>query len=45
MTAAIEKDGMANLRAAAKAGEHRDPREYPMDGRDNQQVVNVGAGQ
>jgi hypothetical protein len=32
MAVAIEKVGMANLRAAAKAGEHRDPREYLAGG-------------
>jgi hypothetical protein len=32
MAAAIEKDGIANLWAAAKAGEHRNPSAYPVNG-------------
>jgi hypothetical protein len=30
MASAIEKEGMANLWAAAKAGEHRNPSAYPV---------------
>lgn len=32
MRAAIEREGIENLWAAVKAGEHRNPREYPMNG-------------
>jgi hypothetical protein len=30
MAAAIERDGLANLCAAAQAGEHRNPNDYPI---------------